>query len=553
MRRLLLYISLLALPTGLFADNETQYLQEKLDLLLSHQTAHIKRKNETINQIKRGLFTEERALKRLQTYDLLYQEYYVFQFDSAMIYLDKGITLAEKTANTYYYNNNLIHKAELLSIGGLYGEAIETMSLVDTTALDNTQKFDFYFSIFRIHTYWADFCNDQKYAPIHREKAKQALIKAMDYCDETAKTYEYYYGEYCVFVLNDPQKARLHYLKAIHQLPSHSRFFAMACFALSGNYANEGRTDQQEKYLLLSSIADAENCTMENYALQTLAMYIFEHDKSRIDRAQEYIQKSLEDARFYNNRLRIIEISNKLPVIVNSYQQTLNARNRVQMIAIIAVSLLLLFLLVAIIYIVKQTKRLRLQQRELQKNNDSLSELNTRQKDLNTQLHKLNALLMDTNRKREGLAKLYIDLCAKYISRLKRQQTLVKRKIKANQTSELLSQLSSERLSEEDASTFLSRFDKAFLDLYPSFTKELNTLLKANYQIKNTHSNELTTDQRIMALIRLGVKESAEIADLLFYSPQTIYNYRSALKAKAINKTDFEAEVAKLCTIIEND
>lgn len=553
MRRLLLYISLLALPTGLFADNETQYLQEKLDLLLSHQTAHIKRKNETINQIKRGLFTEERALKRLQTYDLLYQEYYVFQFDSAMIYLDKGITLAEKTANTYYYNNNLIHKAELLSIGGLYGEAIETMSLVDTTALDNTQKFDFYFSIFRIHTYWADFCNDQKYAPIHREKAKQALIKAMDYCDETAKTYEYYYGEYCVFVLNDPQKARLHYLKAIHQLPSHSRFSAMACFALSGNYANEGRTDQQEKYLLLSSIADAENCTMENYALQTLAMYIFEHDKSRIDRAQEYIQKSLEDARFYNNRLRIIEISNKLPVIVNSYQQTLNARNRVQMIAIIAVSLLLLFLLVAIIYIVKQTKRLRLQQRELQKNNDSLSELNTRQKDLNTQLHKLNALLMDTNRKREGLAKLYIDLCAKYISRLKRQQTLVKRKIKANQTSELLSQLSSERLSEEDASTFLSRFDKAFLDLYPSFTKELNTLLKANYQIKNTHSNELTTDQRIMALIRLGVKESAEIADLLFYSPQTIYNYRSALKAKAINKTDFEAEVAKLCTIIEND
>ncbi len=553
MRRLLLYISLLALPTGLFADNETQYLQEKLDLLLSQQTAHIKRKNETINQIKRGLFTEGGALKRLQTYDLLYQEYYVFQFDSAMIYLDKGITLAEKTANTYYYNNNLIHKAELLSIGGLYGEAIETMSLVDTTALDNTQKFDFYFSIFRIHTYWADFCNDQKYAPIHREKAKQALIKAMDYCDETAKTYEYYYGEYCVFVLNAPKKARLHYLKAIHQLPSHSRFFAMACFALSGNYANKGRTDQQEKYLLLSSIADAENCTMENYALQTLAMYIFEHDKSRIDRAQEYIQKSLEDARFYNNRLRIIEISNKLPVIVNSYQQTLNARNRVQMIAIIAVSLLLLFLLVAITYIVKQTKRLRLQQRELQKNNDSLSELNTRQKDLNTQLHKLNALLMDTNRKREGLAKLYIDLCAKYISRLKRQQTLVKRKIKANQTSELLSQLSSERLSEEDASTFLSRFDKAFLDLYPTFTKELNALLKADCQIKNTHSNELTTDQRIMALIRLGVKESAEIADLLFYSPQTIYNYRSALKAKAINKTDFEAKVAKLCTIIEND
>lgn len=553
MRKLLLYISLLALPTGLFADNDTQHLQEQLDLLLSHQTAHIKRKDETINRIKKGLLTEEKTLKRLQTYDLLYQEYYVFQFDSAMTYLDKGIDLAKETANTYYYNSNVIHKAELLSIGGLYNEAIETISLVDTTALDRTQKFDFYLSLFRIHTYWADFCNDHTYTPAHREKAKQALIKAMDYCDETAKTYEYYYGEYCVFVLNDPKKARSHYLKAASLLPTDSRFYAMACFALSGSYANEGRTDQQERYLLLSSIADAENCTMENYALQTLAMYIFEHDKNRIDRAQEYIQKSLEDARFYNNRLRIIEISNKLPVIVNSYQQTLNTRNRVQMIAIIAISLLLIFLLVAITYIVKQTKRLRLQQRELQKNNDSLSELNTRQKGLNTQLHKLNALLIDTNRKREGLAKLYIDLCAKYISRLKRQQTLVKRKIKANQTSELLSQLSSGRLSEEDAATFLSRFDKAFLDLYPTFTKELNALLKADCQIKNTHSNELTTDQRIMALIRLGVKESAEIADLLFYSPQTIYNYRSALKAKAIDKTNFEAEVSKLCSVIGND
>ena len=221
MRKLLLYISLLALPTGLFADNDTQHLQEQLDLLLSHQTAHIKRKNETINRIKKGLLTEEKTLKRLQTYDLLYQEYYVFQFDSAMTYLDKGIDLAKETANTYYYNRNVIHKAELLSIGGLYSEAIETISLVDTTALDRTQKFDFYLSLFRIHTYWADFCNDHTYTPAHREKAKQALIKAMDYCDETAKTYEYYYGEYCVFVLNDPKKARLHYLKAIRQLPSH--------------------------------------------------------------------------------------------------------------------------------------------------------------------------------------------------------------------------------------------------------------------------------------------------------------------------------------------
>ena len=538
------------LPTTLSAGSKTQQLRQKLDNLLEQRKALIDNKNKDINRLKKNLTTSENTLKRLQTYEQLFEEYYVFQFDSAMTYLNKGIKLAKETLNTYYYNSNTISKAELLSIGGLYNEAIHEIEQVDTTVLDKAQHFEYYFSLFRIHTYWADFCNDKTYTPTHRLKAQEYLKKAMPFCDETGKTYEYYLGEYAVFVLNNPQAARAHYVKAIKQLPQNSRFYSMSCFALSGSYGNEGNTEKQEEFLLLSSIADIENCTMENFALQNLAMYIFEHNKDELDLAQQYIQTALEDAHFYNNRLRIIEISSKLPVIVSSYQQTLNQRNKVQMTAIIAISLLLLFLLSAVFYIVKQTKRLSLQQQELQKNNNQLSELNTQQKELNTQLHGLNALLVDTNRKRERLAKLYIDLCAKYIARLKKQQTLVKRKIKANQITELLSLLSSERLSEEDAATFLSRFDKAFLDLYPDFTEELNSLLLPEGQIQNKSTDELTTEQRIMALIRLGVKESAEIADLLFYSPQTIYNYRSVLKGKAINKETFEEEVMKLCRVI---
>ena len=550
MKRSLLYILFLLLPTTLSAGSKTQQLRQKLDNLLEQRKALIDNKNKDINRLKKNLTTSENTLKRLQTYEQLFEEYYVFQFDSAMTYLNKGIKLAKETQNTYYYNSNTISKAELLSIGGLYSEAIHEIEQVDTTGLDKAQHFEYYFSLFRIHTYWADFCNDKTYTPTHRLKAQEYLKKAMPFCDETAKTYDYYLGEYAVFVLNNPQAARAHYVKAIKQLPQNSRFYAMSCFALSGSYGNEGNTEKQEEFLLLSSIADIENCTMENFALQNLAMYIFEYNKDELDLAQQYIQTALEDAHFYNNRLRIIEISSKLPVIVSSYQQTLNQRNKVQMTAIIAISLLLLFLLSAVFYIVKQTKRLSLQQQELQKNNTQLSELNTQQKELNTQLHDLNALLVDTNRKRERLAKLYIDLCAKYIARLKKQQTLVKRKIKANQITELLSQLSSERLSEEDAATFLSRFDKAFLDLYPDFTEELNSLLLPEGQIQNKSTDELTTEQRIMALIRLGVKESAEIADLLFYSPQTIYNYRSVLKGKAINKETFEEEVMKLCRVI---
>jgi DNA-binding CsgD family transcriptional regulator len=127
---------------------------------------------------------------------------------------------------------------------------------------------------------------------------------------------------------------------------------------------------------------------------------------------------------------------------------------------------------------------------------------------------------------------------------------MVKRKIKAHQVNELLSNISSSRLSEEDATTFITRFDKAFLDLYPTFIEEFNNLLDQPQIEKAKQPHSLTPEQRIYALIRLGVKESSEIATLLFYSPQTIYNYRSAVKNKAKNKDTFEDDIMNLCTVI---
>lgn len=60
----------------------------------------------------------------------------------------------------------------------------------------------------------------------------------------------------------------------------------------------------------------------------------------------------------------------------------------------------------------------------------------------------------------------------------------------------------------------------------------------------------LTTELRIFALVRLGVTESSEISALLFYTPRTIYNYRSSVKSKAISRDTFEQDVMKLCTVI---
>lgn len=528
-------------------------LVEQLNIVLQNQSFRMQDKEKQINEIKNQLRQETEVQMQLKLCDKLYEAYYVYQFDSAMQYVDRGIKLARQSSDTYYYANNIIHKAELLAIGGLYSEAINTITELKITQLNRHLSFEYYLSLFRIYTYWAEFCHDDIYAPHYREIACENLKLAIPFLDNTDDNFEYYMGEYCVYVLNDAGKARRHYQKAVATLPEDSRFHAMACFALAGNYANAHNVDLYERYLVMACISDAKSLTMENFALQNLAMYTLENgrDNLAVENAQRYISISLENAKFYNNRLRIIEISDRLPIIVKSYQQQLGKRNAGLRKTLIAISLLAVFLIVAVTFIFKQNSRLGYSRRKLQESNYRLSEMNERQGSLNKQLHDLNEQLVKTNKKREGLVKLYIDLCSKYINRLKKQQTLVKRKIKANQAQELLTQLSSERLSEEDATTFLSRFDKAFLDLYPNFTQELNLLLTEKDRIIQVSSTAMTTEQRIMALIRLGVNESSEIANLLFYSPQTIYNYRSAIRAKAICKETFEADVAHLCTVIK--
>ena len=119
----------------------------------------------------------------------------------------------------------------------------------------------------------------------------------------------------------------------------------------------------------------------------------------------------------------------------------------------------------------------------------------------------------------------------------------------SHQQKELLSILSSSKRSTEENQNFLSQFDKIFLSLYPSFVKELNTLLMPEAQIQLTKDNELTPSLRVAALVRLGVTESPKIAGILSYSLQTIYNYRSTLKNSAIDKEHFEENLQKLCSV----
>lgn len=190
--------------------------------------------------------------------------------------------------------------------------------------------------------------------------------------------------------------------------------------------------------------------------------------------------------------------------------------------------ILLIALAVALVVIARQLRHRRQQQRKL----EALTEQ-----------------LIETNRRREHYVSLFLELCASYIDKYNRYRTEVIRKVKVHQAEDLLRGEGRTRPAEQESRELFFNFDAAFLRIYPDFVRQFNALLRPDAQITPAAGELLNTDLRIFALIRMGITDSSKIAALLFYSPQTIYNYRTAVRARAINRDTFELDVQRLCLV----
>lgn len=105
--------------------------------------------------------------------------------------------------------------------------------------------------------------------------------------------------------------------------------------------------------------------------------------------------------------------------------------------------------------------------------------------------------------------------------------------------------------TETESREMFQNFDTAFLRLYPDFLTEFNALLKPEKQILPKKGELLNTDLRIYALVRLGITDSNRIATLLFLSPQTIFNHRTQVRNRALNRETFETQVAGICETVQ--
>lgn len=529
------------------ADNDELY--ERLDSVIAHRTDYYVQKDKKIEQIKLGSAYVTDKKDKLQMYERLVNEYSPYIYDSAMVYTQKGIYLARQTNDSDCYKKFQIIKARLLVSRSFYIEAKEILDNIEVPPTDrrlnylyNCAQCALYFNL-KLSTH------DTEYGPRYDRLFHKYMDNALLYSPQKDAQYYYMKGVQLAHSNGGVKDIEACLSKAMSQLKPDSRLYGKSAFILAKVYGRHHQPELQERYLLLAAISDVMSATNENMALQEVALRLYKHD---VRKAQRYINVSLNDANVFSSRLRSIELYSNLHTLLSAYNHALENAGKWHIV-------LMLSIIVLLVVIVVETMRIKRKNNLMQQNEknltaqteqtEQLSAINSKQKEANEELEKLNDELEQTNTKREYMAKAYISLCYLYIEKLESQRKMVIRKIKANQQKELLSILSSSKRTAEENHTFFSQFDSIFLSLYPSFVTELNTLLTPEAQVELKENNELTPSLRVAALIRLGITESSMIAGILSYSPQTIYNYRSALKNGAIDKDSLEENLQRLCAV----
>lgn len=476
--------------------------------------------------------------QRYQINRKLYDEYFPFKFDSALYFLTDNLELAHDLGDKRRSAETLVELGLLYTTSGMYLEAREVLThQIDTQSMSREQM---------THYYWVQqrFYRDFHEYSKHSEMAETAIRKLEFYRARLFETLDPD-SEECLSLrvgqaLDDRQMELADSINAIllarhtpdsHPYAMHAYNQALIDYAL-------GRDTFGEWYTR-SATADVMTATKDNASIASLARLLFEEQD--VERAFRYILISMDDAIFYNAKLRPWQIAQIMPVIEKSYTRHNQAAQRTQRLMILVISLSSVILLLFAVYAYVMFRRARRAAREIHRKNTQISSINEELSQMNARLRDLNTSIAEANGVKEEYIGLLLSMCSNYIEKLLSLQRNVKRKLSAGKGSELQKELSSTALMDAELEDFYNMFDSAFLRLYPDFVEEFNSLLKDDERIVLHKGEMLNTELRIFALIRLGITDSSKIAALLRYSVNTIYNYRAKVKNKArCGREDFE-------------
>ena len=413
MRTLILTITICLSIINARADNNKLY--ERLDSVIAHSADYDVIKEKRLKDIKLGAKFVTAATDKLRIYEQLANEYSPYVYDSAMVYIQRGISLAKQTGNSDYCNRFLITKASLLIERGFYIEAKESLDKIEISQSDPKQNFLFYCAQSSLDYNLNACCQKMEFSQHYNELFKEYIGKALYYCPKNSAMYYYMKGINLFFSGRSINEISGSLNKAMQMFGPENRMYGRAAYALSKAYGNNKLWEQQRRYLLLAAISDVMSANNESLALQDVALLLYKN-KNDLDKARKYINQTLKDAHAYNSRLQRVELYTNLHVILSAYNEKLQKEAIWKNVTIICILVLLVVIAAAVVYVNRKKDLLKLSEKELKALAEELSATNKQQlkdnkalQDSNDELISSNKAFQDSNDELKGSNKALRD------------------------------------------------------------------------------------------------------------------------------------------------
>ena len=413
MRTLILTITICLSIINARADNNKLY--ERLDSVIAHSADYDVIKEKRLKDIKLGAKFVTAATDKLRIYEQLANEYSPYVYDSAMVYIQRGISLAKQTGNSDYCNRFLITKASLLIERGFYIEAKESLDKIEISQSDPKQNFLFYCAQSSLYYNLNACCQKMEFSQHYNELFKEYIGKALYYCPKNSAMYYYMKGINLFFSGRSINEISASLNKAMQMFGPENRMYGRAAYALSKAYGNNKLWEQQRRYLLLAAISDVMSANNESLALQDVALLLYKN-KNDLDKARKYINQTLKDAHAYNSRLQRVELYTNLHVILSAYNEKLQKEAIWKNVTIICILVLLVVIAAAVVYVNRKKDLLKLSEKELKALAEELSATNKQQlkdnkalQDSNDELISSNKAFQDSNDELKGSNKALRD------------------------------------------------------------------------------------------------------------------------------------------------
>ena len=528
------WLAVAVLMAALVLTGQARGQFARLDSLIAVQPHIVADKESRLTQLKADLAGESSASGRYAAVRRLYQEYAAYQYDSAYAYVSESIRLAQAMGDAAKLNDSRLDLAHILSTACLMDQARQTLAQIDTAQLTPDQFITYYRTRTDLLIFQAEYMQGTRYADeaVQQLIAVRQRVAALDGPKDNV-SYLITRAE-CLADGGNQQQAIDLLTTLLPQYKSGDRMYSIITSTMSFHYSQLDDMDKQMEYLIKSAESDLEGCIRENTSLRAIADRLF--DEGDIDRAYHYMRVAVDDANFYGTRLRNIQSSRIVPKILSAYQTKQEQSSRKMKLLLALMSLIALLMVVGVFAIYQLLKRYR-------RLNEQKKAINEQLRQVNGQLHESNALLQEREKLKEEYIARFLALSSRFIDRGEEQRKALYRLYRDRKTEELARELKSTHSANENAQLFYENFDNAFLNIFPNFVDEVNKLLREGGKIEVKQGKRLTTESRVLALIRIGITDNQSIANILRASLTTIYTYRSKLKARALSKDDFEARV----------